>query len=89
MNEVIDAKIVRILYIESCAECPYLGWSGSILYGEDTQTNSEYRYCAKCMREEMRSSLECDVGDCADNGSFWSKCPLPQAMCVTTEEVQE
>ena len=25
MNDVVDAKIVKIIRVNSCAECPYLG----------------------------------------------------------------
>lgn len=89
MNEAVDAKIVKVVYIESCKECPYRGWSGHILYTEECQVNSESWYCAKRMRDDMLESSDCDISDCVDNETFWSKCPLDQAMCVITEEVQE
>lgn len=69
MNEVVDAKIVKVVYIESCKECPYTTTVRG-LFGN-------YLECVKikqCIHDETR---------------FLLRCPLDQATCVITEEVQE
>lgn len=87
MREVTDAKIVKIIEVESCKECPYLGWSGDIIFEEGSQVNTEYTFCVKYLRDGLCDmSTECDVSEADAAGLVWSKCPLPSAMCTEVEE---
>lgn len=89
MREVTDAKIIRIIEVHSCNECPYLGWSGDIICEKGTQVNTEYVYCVKYLRDGLCDlSAECDVSEADAAGLVWAKCPLPSAMCVDVEETE-
>jgi len=84
MNEVVDAKIVKIIQVNSCSDCPYTGCHFYI------GTDDEYYYCAKYLQEGLGQSTEdCIISNEVSDGWFWSKCPLPSATCVTTEEVHK
>ena len=78
MREVVDAKIVRMVYIESCYECPYCqlndkdGW-----------------YCLEMWNSNDKKSID-DCSIPTDNmHNILDNCPLPKAICTITEDVDD
>ena len=83
MNDVVDAKIVKIIRVNSCAECPYLGTGVS----RDIDGNETEYVCAHPYIVD--NGIDHHIGLSGKYEVFWSKCPLPSSICVTTEEVQD